>query len=767
MAREPDLSTLGRVVAEAQDAELARRGASDLERVRAALLSDVVPAVARRAPWSPARHALVPALVAIAAAIAVVILLPPSGERGRFQVGRSAGRVGAWIAAPETGELPVKFRDGTRVVLSAGGRARVAAVDPDGARVVLERGRARVAVVHGPHTRWLVQVGPYEVVVTGTAFDVSWDPSSEQFDLSMQRGRVRVTGPMLEEGRNVVAGESITAVVREHRLTVAAEDEAPEPAPVLPAVPAPPAEPQTEPGGPEPPRVAAEGEDRPQVAPAAPATHWIALARAGRYDTAVDAAEATGFARVCATASGNELLLLADAGPLRRQAPPRGGGPRVPAAAIPPIGAGGAGRLHARTDRLRSAPRLRRGGALVRNVHARSAGRTAVARSGGAPPRGARPRQRLQRCAGSGRALPGSVPQRASHRPGTAVRRTVKPARLAVVLLLAPALVARAEDRPRPVVTIAVDRSDDEVAVRLRAELQELGFAPAIVQAPEAAPSRELLEANARDRGAVAAFRIARSRWGVEVWIFDRVTNKTVLREVITGEEPDPSIRAGVVATRAVELLRASLIELATVHRMAIDPEVPRAVRELVEPPRPPVVRRPTPALAFALGPALLVSSGGVGPSLGAGIDVGVELKAGLRLGAIAVLPIVVDTIEDAAGEAVVAPMVFGGTLSLRLVSASRTVSPSLRVGVAAAVLRIEGQSPASGLVARSESTMSLLPLLGASVRVGVARRLRIVLGADLGVALPQPAVRFVGRQVAVWGMPVVMSTAALELVGP
>ena len=326
---------------------------------------------------------------------------------------------------------------------------------------------------------------------------------------------------------------------------------------------------------------------------------------------------------------------------------------------------------------------------------------------------------------------------------------------------------AHAQDLADPVVTIAVEELDDEVALRLRAELQELGFDPSIIQAPEAAPSRELLEANARDRGAVAAFRIVRSRWGVEVWIFDRVTNKTVLREVITGEEPDPAIRAGVVATRSVELLRASLMELAAAHRVVTDPEIPRAVRELVEPPRRPVVHRRTPTLALAVGPALVVSAGGVGPSLGAALEVGIVLTPGLRLGALAVLPIVLDTVHSDSGQAVVAPLVFGGALSVRLRSWSRTVAPSLRIGLAAAILHVEDQAPADGTIARSDSSVSLLPLLGTSLRINLARRLRIVLAADVGAALPEATVEIAGRRVAAWGRPVILSTAALELVGP
>lgn len=107
---------------------------------------------------------------------------------------------------------------------------------------------------------------------------------------------------------------------------------------------------------------------------------------------------------------------------------------------------------------------------------------------------------------------------------------------------------------------LLVDDADTRpVGVRLRAELVSLGFEVELAPAPEVEPSRASLEQAAREAGAVAALRVRASRAGVEVWVMDRVTSKTVLREVVfTGGDDE-----GLVAVRAVELLRASLLEVA------------------------------------------------------------------------------------------------------------------------------------------------------------------------------------------------------------
>jgi len=317
-----------------------------------------------------------------------------------------------------------------------------------------------------------------------------------------------------------------------------------------------------------------------------------------------------------------------------------------------------------------------------------------------------------------------------------------------------------------PSVAIAVDALDDVVAIRLGAELRELGFAVAIVQAPEAAPSRELLEATARDRGAVAAFRIVRSRSGVEVWIFDRLTGKTVLREVIVGEEREPTARAALIATRAVELLRASLLELAAPHQVLTDMEVPRAARALVAPPRR-KRRRPGFVLTLTAGPAAAVSPGGVGPSLHALVELGARLSPTLRASVVVALPVAVDTVEADSGRAAVAPFLAGAALTLSLRPFTPWLRSTLRAGLGAAFLRMEGETPVDGAVGLTDTTASLWPFAGGAVRLALGRRAALVAAVDLGLALPQPVIRFLDEQVAFWGMPLFLGTLALEIEGP
>ena len=85
------------------------------------------------------------------------------------------------------------------------------ALEHDINTVVLERGSLHAAIVHRADTRWNVQAGPFEVRVTGTAFKVGWDPATEGFTLTLEEGRVVVSGCSLGEERVVAAGETFRA----------------------------------------------------------------------------------------------------------------------------------------------------------------------------------------------------------------------------------------------------------------------------------------------------------------------------------------------------------------------------------------------------------------------------------------------------------------------------------------------------------------------------------------------------------------------------
>src|SRR5207248_423650 len=101
--------------------------------------------------------------------------------------------------------------DRTRVELSPRARARLVELDARGAHLLLESGRAQLAVVHAPRARWNVSAGPFVVRVIGTRFDVQWDPERDEFDLDLTRGAVELSGCVFGSSYRVRAGWHIRA----------------------------------------------------------------------------------------------------------------------------------------------------------------------------------------------------------------------------------------------------------------------------------------------------------------------------------------------------------------------------------------------------------------------------------------------------------------------------------------------------------------------------------------------------------------------------
>jgi hypothetical protein len=113
--------------------------------------------------------------------------------------GRTPIEVGGLVVAPNNAEAPLAFADGTRVTLERGSRARIASVDAHGARVLLEYGELHANVAHLRGANWTFDAGPFQVLVTGTRFDVTWDPETESLVVSLLEGSVNVRGLLARE----------------------------------------------------------------------------------------------------------------------------------------------------------------------------------------------------------------------------------------------------------------------------------------------------------------------------------------------------------------------------------------------------------------------------------------------------------------------------------------------------------------------------------------------------------------------------------------
>jgi transmembrane sensor len=147
--------------------------------------------------------------LSLAAAVALTITQKPSTLT--FDVGNDDrhGTLGNWVSAAEHETLPLRFSDGTKILLEDNAEARVTELEVKGAHVVLERGKLNASVVHRQGTHWELQAGPFTVFVRGTRFNLRWSPESAAFALELNEGKVDVTGPGLAGHKSVETGQTL------------------------------------------------------------------------------------------------------------------------------------------------------------------------------------------------------------------------------------------------------------------------------------------------------------------------------------------------------------------------------------------------------------------------------------------------------------------------------------------------------------------------------------------------------------------------------
>jgi hypothetical protein len=222
-----------------------------------------------------------------------------------FQVaGGTVAKDGRIVGAEAT---RIHFSDGSEATLARGAEARVEKLTEHGAAVVLKRGSMRMHVAKRPQAAWTVAAGPYDVRVTGTAFDVSWSAQEQAFDLRMQSGAVVVTGPLALSGIGLKAGQHLFGGVAEGRLTVEGNDTpSAEPARTVAAQ-----EPSTQRKAPMPEPAPAAS---PPVARGSTEPHaWTKQVAQGHFTAVLEDAEQRGLDRILSSGSLEELAALADA----------------------------------------------------------------------------------------------------------------------------------------------------------------------------------------------------------------------------------------------------------------------------------------------------------------------------------------------------------------------------------------------------------------------------------------------------------------------
>jgi hypothetical protein len=318
-------------------------------------------------------------------------------------------------------------------------------------------------------------------------------------------------------------------------------------------------------------------------------------------------------------------------------------------------------------------------------------------------------------------------------------------------------------EEPLPRVALVVETEADPVARRLRAELVALGF-DVVDVAAEGEAGRETLEAVARAAGAVAALRVVPSEEGVEVWIVDRVTGKTVLREVVTADSMSPA--EDVVPVRAVELLRASLMEIDAPHEVHGEVPPPPNIRAIVPRPRPPPP--PPPRFALSLGAALLGSPGDPASLSSAGdVRLALRWRPLERLGAtvLALVPTIPARLETADPYRTYAsPWLVGAGLDGYFAERRARWTPTAGLGIGLVVLRMVGQ----GTFGQVDSIVSTAPYVMTGIGYAVSSRLTVGAEALAAWLLPEAVVAFQVDErdipIASWGHPLLAVSLSATL---
>jgi hypothetical protein len=318
-----NLEELGRAVATDLDAHDEKVG--DLAAVRERLLGADVRPPSRRRVAVVASLAAAAALAALALVFVRAERTPPITFTTDAAHQQQAGVVGEWIAATPDERVALSFSEGTRFVLAPGARARVTSAAVHGAALTLEEGRLDATVTHhDARTAWSLRAGPFDVQITGTRFTADWDPGRVVFELEMQEGTVVVTGPELDGGRRLSAGERLRVSVREHASTeerirppsaVAANDVKPAPAA---STDAPPGDVEPSPSPSLSPSLSPSQSPSPSESPGLDdGAGYAALVGSGHADQALARADRAGFAAVIARAPLADVTALADAARLR------------------------------------------------------------------------------------------------------------------------------------------------------------------------------------------------------------------------------------------------------------------------------------------------------------------------------------------------------------------------------------------------------------------------------------------------------------------
>ena len=332
---------------------------------------------------------------------------------------------------------------------------------------------------------------------------------------------------------------------------------------------------------------------------------------------------------------------------------------------------------------------------------------------------------------------------------------------LGAVAALVPAAVAAAEEGSTRRVLLLSDKPGDLFIERIKAEIMGVGLG-VITRAPSGP-----FEEDARAQHAIAAIRLLPTRNGVEVWMADATSGRSLLRQIIIDERPEGPDQ-GLIALQTAELLRTSLFPKTPEPPAQPPPPSPAPPLEnmgmaVAGRPAPPAAPGPSTDMGLQAGIGAILSPGGSGPEMQLWLSLHRFFGRHLGLAVDLSLPAIRATLEGPEGKAKISTLLAGLTLLARL-----HAGPSdwfLDAGLGTAVVRvgIQGEGVAS---LTSSSSSVLTGAAYARVDGGYAPTNWLRLGAHVlgGGAFDQLHLNFAGNDAGTWGHAFAAATLFAEV---
>jgi len=314
-----------------------------------------------------------------------------------------------------------------------------------------------------------------------------------------------------------------------------------------------------------------------------------------------------------------------------------------------------------------------------------------------------------------------------------------------------------AESRLR--VLIVIDESDDPFAERIRAEVSALGLEVVAVEPWRTGEPVESLEAVGRANQAAAAIRMVASRKGVEVWVANQPTGRSLLRQLIVDERPGTP-NEGLVALQTAELLRTTLLSRSEV------PAKPSPARAPPPPTAPPQIAAspPPPAIGgLQAGAGTLFSPGAGVPAVQIWISANRIVAGPFGVAVDVSAPLHAGTLSGPEGSARIDAWLGGAALFLRHERPEKGVYATAAAGLAAIRLNAAGSASAP-LIASTQSATAAAVYARADGGIDVTRWLRLGLRLAAGVVPSGIDVKFAGNDAGTWGRPFLAGLVLLDL---